>query len=52
MLKLVLVAALIGLLAACAGLSTNGYSTSASSSAAGDPPRSPGEGPSFNPVYP
>ena len=52
MSKLVLAAALIGLLAACSSMSTSGYSASAASSATGDPPRSPGEGPSFNPVYP
>jgi hypothetical protein len=51
MFKLVLAAALIGLLAGCSGMSTS-YSTADHSSAMDGPPRSPGEGPSFHPVYP
>jgi hypothetical protein len=53
MFKLFLTAALIGLLAACAGMSTSGgYSASGEYWATANPPRSPGEGPSFHPVYP
>jgi hypothetical protein len=51
MFKLVLATALMGLLAACAGMSTSAYSSDAFWGAA-NPPRSAGEGPSFHAVYP
>jgi hypothetical protein len=52
MFKRVLAAALISVLAACSGMPMSGYSTAGSSEASWAPPRSPGEGPSFHPVYP
>jgi len=52
MFKIVFAAALMGLLAACSSLSGSGNSTPDPYWANANPPRSPGEGPSFHPVYP
>jgi hypothetical protein len=52
MFKLAAVALSIGLLAACSGMSGSNYppnSMDGSSTASANPPRSPGEGPSFTP---
>jgi hypothetical protein len=48
MYKLAAVALVIGLLAACSSMPGN-YSTSSLDSSTANPPRSPGEGPSFTP---
>jgi hypothetical protein len=52
MIKLVLCAALAGLLAGCSGMSGTSEATAAWTAGTVSPPRSPGEGPSFFPVYP
>jgi hypothetical protein len=53
MFKFILAAALVGLLAACSNISMGGgYATSGDYWATANPPRSPGEGPSFHAVYP
>jgi hypothetical protein len=53
MFKFILTAVLIALLAACSSIDmSGGYATSGDYWATANPPRSPGEGPSFHPVYP
>jgi hypothetical protein len=53
MLKLVLVSGIVALLAACSttGPVYSAGSLGVSSTATAGPPRSPGEGPAFNPYY-
>jgi uncharacterized lipoprotein len=52
MFKVVAAALVVGLLAACSSMSGSSYRSSPmdrSNAASADPPRSPGEGPSFTP---
>lgn len=52
MFRLVMIAGVLSLLAACSASPTNGTNAmGASGTANTNPPRSPGEGPSINPYY-